>query len=89
MLMVKKTVKFTKDAIEKLPKDKPVVYKIGEPTNPEYIGETEKNPAMPKPSGRARWSTTWRSRTRYLEGDTLRICWFHSRIDAWITVTSY
>ena len=43
MLMVKKTVKFTKDAIEKLPKDKPVVYKIGEPTNPEYIGETEKN----------------------------------------------
>src|SRR5258706_6548216 len=28
MLMVKKTVKFTKDAIEKLPKDKPVVYKI-------------------------------------------------------------
>jgi len=47
MLMVKKTVKFTKDAIEKLPKDKPVVYKIGEPTNSEYIGKTEKNPAMP------------------------------------------
>jgi hypothetical protein len=36
--MATKTVKFTQEGIENLPNNKPVVYKIGNPTNPEYIG---------------------------------------------------
>ncbi len=37
--MVKKTVRFTQVAVEKLPNNKPVVYKIGNATNPDlYIG---------------------------------------------------
>jgi hypothetical protein len=42
MLMAKKTVKFTQDAIEKLPKNLPVVYIISSETEVRYVGTAKR-----------------------------------------------
>jgi hypothetical protein len=42
MLMAKKTVKFTQDAIEKLPKNLPVVYTISSETEVLYVGTAKR-----------------------------------------------